>query len=171
MRRGLVWGVLALAACGGQGVRTGAVPEGGFVWRLDGIPTPLRGKASYARCAEEVHVFLVTDDAPKASVVVHPMGAPLRDRHPVLSPAAISRHRSRHPADTLPGPLYVAVVLPPDSAFDADSGVVEVIQSPDGHLRGSVTAWLRTRRVHTAFIARRDPSLEAGLRDGDRCAH
>ncbi len=160
---------LLLGAChhGGPG---SPVPEGGFAGRLDGRRIVLKGTAVYARCQDQYHIFLVTRFQPKSSITVHPMGFPLRGRHPIARGRAIETFRRSGAADSVPGPFYVAIVLPPDSVLDADSGFVDLFLSPENQIHGLIDGWVTNRHLTTSFIARRDGALELGLTDVTGCS-
>ena len=164
------WVLLLLGACR-HAPAARVVPEGGFLGRLGGSDIQLAGSAVYAECQDQYHVFLLTPTAPKSSITIHPMGSRLQGEHPVRPGKALEQSREAAVSDSLPGPFHVAVVLAPDTQLHADSGRVALFTSPDGHVRGTLDVWLGKQPLHSSFVARRDRTLEPGLRDGSGCAH
>lgn len=137
---------------------------------LEGRPSSFTGIARYGKCLATVHVFLVTDSTPKASVTIHPMGSRAEGRHPILPSNRIASGTS--PDDsTIAGPFYLEALLPPESVFEADSGWVTLMFDPGQQLHGTLEAWIgKGRRLTARFVARRDVGLEGSLGRGVDCA-
>lgn len=162
--------VLCTACRGAQPVPAPA-PTGDFSGLMEGRVLPFTGTAAYARCRDEIHLFLLTTTLPRTSLTLHPMGFPFRGQHPLLPSRGIESFRLLSAPDSVPGPFLLAVEDPPRPLVYADSGTVRMTEASDGLLRGHIDAWIDRRQVSTFFTARRDSSLERTLTDGTRCAH
>jgi hypothetical protein len=164
-----VWALLmAIAAC--HSVPAPApITIGRSHVAVEGRPGPFTGNALYGQCLATVHVFLLTDSTPKASITIHPMGSQAEGRHLILPSRRIP---SGVPADsTAAGPFYVEAVLPPDQVVEADSGWVTLKFDVSRQLHGTLEAWVgKGRRLTAKFLARRDMALEGNLAHGADCA-
>ncbi len=163
--------LLLLVSCRSAPPVSAPVPTGDFSGLMEGRVLPFTGTAVYARCQDEIHLFLLTTTLPRTSLTLHPMGFPFRGQHPLLPSRAIEAFRRSAPPDSVPGPFLLSVEDPPRPLGYADSGTVRMTEASDGLLRGHIEAWIDRRQVSTFFTARRDSVLEGTLIDGTRCAH
>jgi hypothetical protein len=172
--------VLALAAC--HRVPTPKPLDLGlFRATLDRRPAALEGNAVYGLCLQTAHIFLISNWVPKASLTIHPMGAPAVGRHPFRPLGSIHQDVTIEPSSD--GPYSLEVVIPPDTVFEADSGWIDLGFDLENHLRGTLRAWVHrevggrrtpdlppSRLLAASFIALRERGLEASLMHGTECA-